>query len=287
MPAGLGQWRAPWQNKPRMTEPAAEILIVVRGMEVLVEQQGGALELCRPDAARPLAGAPIFVARDGGQTWFAAPARADAELPLGVSFSPVRALFTELPEATLHLVGRALACVEFEDTHRYCGRCSSPTEVGPVPTSGADLPERVRVCPKCQLSFHPRIPPAVIVLVEDGERLLLARGAHFPPGRFSAVAGFVEIGESLEDAARREVREEIGVEITDLKYFSSQPWPFGHSLMIGFRARYASGEVRPDGNEIVEAGWFQRDALPLLPPPISIARRMIDAFLHQTPLRTG
>ena len=264
-----------------MTEPAAEILIVVRGMDVLVEPRGDALELCRPQVAQLIAGVPIFVARSGGQTWYAAPARADAELPVGASFSPIRALFTELPEATLQLVGRALACVEFEDTHRYCGRCSSPTEVGPISGSGADLPERVRTCPLCKLSFHPRIPPAVIVLVEDGERVLLARGANFPPGRFSAVAGFVEIGESLEDAARREVREEIGVEIADLSYFSSQPWPFGHSLMIGFRARYESGEVHPDGNEIVEAGWFQRDALPLLPPPISIARRMIDEFLSR------
>ena len=91
----------------------------------------------------------------------------------------------------------------------------------------------------------------------------------------------MEIGESLEAAARREVLEEVGVEITDLRYFNSQPWPFGHSLMVGFHARYASGELRADGVEIVEAGWFRRDALPLLPPPISIARRMIEAFLSK------
>jgi NAD+ diphosphatase len=130
------------------------------------------------------------------------------------------------------------------------------------------------------LTFHPRIPPAVIVLVEQEGRLLLARGANFPPGRFSAVAGFVEIGESLEDAARREVQEEVGVRITDLRY-SSQPWPFGHSLMIGFHARYDGGELRPDGVEIAEADWFRHDALPQLPPRISIARRMIEHFLAQ------
>ena len=117
------------------------------------------------------------------------------------------------------------------------------------------------------------------MLVERAGQLLLARGAHFPAGRFSAVAGFVEIGESLEDAARREVQEEVGIQIADLRYFSSQPWPFGRSLMVGFHARYQSGELRPDGVEIVEAEWFRPDALPLLPPPISIARRLIEEFL--------
>ncbi len=268
-----------------MTDAPAEILVVVRGLEVLVEQANGALSLCAWETAQRFAGQPIFVARNGSQTWYAAPARDDLELPEGVSFHAVRALFAELPELTLHLVGRALACVEFEQNHRFCGRCSTPTTKGP--SAEAALPgepaERVRICPSCGLTFHPRIPPAVIVLVEQADRLLLARGANFPAGRFSAVAGFVEIGESLEEAARREVQEEVGVQITDLRYFSSQPWPFGHSLMIGFHARYESGELRPDGVEIVEADWFRRDALPLLPPPISIARRLIEEFLARGP----
>ena len=264
-----------------MTGAAAEILVVVRGMEVLVEQAAGSLRLCARETAQRFGGKPVFVGQAAEQTWYAAPARAELELPEGLVFSPVRALFAELPEATLHLVGRALACVEFEETHRFCGRCASLTEPStPAATSLPDVPpERARVCPSCRLTFHPRIPPAVIVLVERGDRLLLARGANFPPGRFSAVAGFVEIGESLEDAARREVQEEVGVQISDLRYFSSQPWPFGHSLMIGFHAQYESGELRPDGTEIVEANWFQRDALPQLPPPFSIARKLIEAFL--------
>jgi NAD+ diphosphatase len=270
-----------------MTEGPAELLVVVRGMEVLVEQAGGTVRPCAREAALRFGGEPILVAQTGHQTWYAAPALVGVELPEDLSFRPVRALFAELPEATLHLLGRALACVEFEETHRYCGRCATPTTPGP--SAAASLPElpleRLRVCPACGLSFHPRIPPAVIVLVEREDQLLLARGANFPPGRFSAVAGFVEIGESLEQAARREVQEEVGVEITDLRYFSSQPWPFGHSLMIGFHARYAGGELRPDGAEIVEANWFRRDSLPLLPPPISIARQLIEEFLarHRPP----
>jgi len=265
----------------RMSEAIAEILVVVRGMEVLVEETAGHLRLCGLETARQFASEWLFVAREETHTWYAAAAREALQLPEGISFSPARALFAELPEATLHLVGRALACVEFDQNHRFCGRCATPTNSGPsaVDSHHPEPGERVRVCPQCGLTFHPRIPPAVIVLVEREDRLLLARGANFPPGRFSAVAGFVEIGESLEDAARREVREEVGVEIADLRYFSSQPWPFGRSLMVGFHARYESGALRPDGVEIVEADWFARDALPLLPPPISIARRLIEEFL--------
>ena len=264
-----------------MAEVAGEIVVVVRGMEVLVEGVAGNLRLCSLEAARAFGENPIVVAQEGAELWYAARARPGLELPAGLSFSPARPLFAELPEATMHLVGRALACVEFEETHRYCGRCATPTEPGPVPIVSTPLLaiERVRVCPNCGLSFHPRIPPAVIVLVERGTQLLLARGANFPPGLFSAVAGFVEIGESLEQTVHREVQEEVGVQITDVRYFSSQPWPFGHSLMIGFHARYAAGQLRADGVEIVEAGWFERDALPFLPPPISIARKLIEEFL--------
>ncbi|MEI9938982.1 MAG: NAD(+) diphosphatase [Pseudomonadota bacterium] len=272
-----------------MSETSAEILVVVRGMEVLVEQANGDVRLCARETALRFAEAPIFVARHASQAWYAAPARSELELPEGLSFRPARTLFAELPEATLQMVGRALACVEFEQQHRFCGRCATATTRSPSALARApgEPSERVRVCPNCELTFHPRIPPAVIVLVERDDRLLLARGANFPPGRFSAVAGFVEIGESLEDAARREVQEEVGVQISDLRYFSSQPWPFGHSLMIGFHARYESGELLPDGVEIVEADWFRRDALPLLPPPISIARRLIEEFLARGRVSSG
>jgi NAD+ diphosphatase len=116
-----------------------------------------------------------------------------------------------------------------------------------------------------------------MVLVERGNELLLARSPHFRPGVFSALAGFVEAGETLEQCAVREVREEVGVEIANLRYFHSQPWPFPDSLMIAFFADYAGGEITPDPSEIEAADWFPRDALPMLPDPVSIARRLIDA----------
>jgi NAD+ diphosphatase len=134
-------------------------------------------------------------------------------------------------------------------------------------------------CPACGLLAYPRISPAVMVLVRDGDKLLLARSPHFKPGVFSALAGFVEPGETLEQCAAREVREEVGIEIANLRYFDSQPWPFPNSLMVAFFADYAGGTIRPDPAEIAEAAWFSPDELPILPDPISISRRLIDAAL--------
>ena len=119
-----------------------------------------------------------------------------------------------------------------------------------------------------------------MVLVRRGNELLLARSPHFKPGVFSALAGFVEPGETLEECAKREVREEVGIEIANLRYFHSQPWPFPNSLMVAFFADYAGGCIKPDPDEIEAADWFSPDALPVLPEPISISRRLIDAALH-------
>ena len=132
-------------------------------------------------------------------------------------------------------------------------------------------------CPSCGLLTYPRISPAVMVLIRRGDELLLARSPHFRSGMYSALAGFVEAGETVEHAAVREVREEVGIEIANLRYFRSQPWPFPDSLMLAFFADYAGGEITPDPAEIAEAGWFPIDALPTLPDPVSIARRLIDA----------
>jgi len=125
----------------------------------------------------------------------------------------------------------------------------------------------------------------MITLVTKGapgpdQQVLLARGVEFRMPMYSCLAGFVEPGESLESAVQREVREEVGIEIADVEYRSSQPWPFPHSLMIGFRARWTQGEINPDPREIVDAQWYTRDALPPIPPPISIARRLIDEWIR-------
>jgi NAD+ diphosphatase len=255
--------------------PAAndDLLVVVHETSVLVEERGGLPGLPVRARVAPLAAGRVFLGRFADRACYGAAATdaARAAPPAGLRFAPVRSLFAIFAEPTLEIVGRAIAAVEFEAMHAFCGRCAAATEAVPV--------ARERRCPSCGATFHPRIPPAVIVLVgRDDGRVLLARNRHFPAGMFSAVAGFVEIGESLEDAARREVGEEVGVRIGELRYFGSQPWPFGRSLMVGFLARHAGDEIAVDGTEIEEARWFSRDELPVLPPRISIARRLIDAW---------
>ena len=135
----------------------------------------------------------------------------------------------------------------------------------------------MRVCPACRLTAYPRVAPAVMALVRRGRELLLGRSPHFPPGMYSALAGFVEPGETLEQCVAREVAEEVGVTVANLSYFASQPWPFPHSLMIAFVCDWVEGEIRPEAGEIEAADWFNVLQLPKLPSKISIARRLIDA----------
>jgi NAD+ diphosphatase len=259
--------------QPPPGQAAADAIgLLVDDLAVLVEVAGDGVRLPARGALSALAAAPwIYLGTLDGRPCFAAPLAAGATPPPGLRLWPARQLLDRLDGQQLAAVGQALALVEWETMHRYCGRCAAETRL----LDG----ERTRRCPRCGARFHPRIAPAVIVLVERGDQILLARNARFPPGWYSAVAGFTEPGESLEETARREVREEVGVEIDDLRYFASQPWPFGRSLMIGFLARYAGGAIHVDGLEIVDAAWFAADGLPALPPKVSIARRLIDAYL--------
>ena len=181
----------------------------------------------------------------------------------------MRSLFTVLEDAHFALAGRALQLLEWDRSHQYCGRCGTPT--------APRAEERVRECPACRLTAYPRVAPAVMALVRRGRELLLGRSPHFPPGMYSALAGFVEPGETLEQCVAREVAEEVGVVVTNLSYFASQPWPFPHSLMIAFVCEWAGGEIRPEEGEIEAADWFDVLQLPKLPSKISIARRLIDA----------
>ena len=191
------------------------------------------------------------------------------EAPLAVG--GLRELYPALGDARFLLAGRATQLVEWATTHKFCGRCATPT----VRVAG----ERCMRCPACGLLGYPRIAPAVIVLVRRGDEALLARGARFPYAFYSTLAGFVEVGESLEDTLAREIREEVGVEVKSPRYFGSQAWPFPHSLMVGFFAEWAGGDIRADGTEILDANWYRADKLPMIPPPLSIARRLIDVWL--------
>jgi NAD+ diphosphatase len=176
-------------------------------------------------------------------------------------------LLGRVDDSLFTLTGRAKQLLDWERDHRYCGRCGSA--MTPART------ERAMACENCDTLLYPRIAPCVIVLVTRGEDMLLARNARFPRPMYSTLAGFIEAGENVEDTLRREVREEVGLELGETRYFASQSWPFPNQLMLGFFAEYAGGELTPDGDEIAEAGWYHPRELPPVPPAASIAGQLI------------
>jgi NAD+ diphosphatase len=248
--------------------PATDALwFLFRESRVLVGD--GTMQLPGSEDALALARGPHhFLGVLGGREVYAAET-GEARAPAGYRYSDLRSLFSRLDDTRYALAGRALQVVDFDRTHRFCGRCGTATL--------ARDHERGRECPACGLVAYPRLAPAVMALVRRlPNELLLARSHRFPPGMYSALAGFVEPGETLEQCLEREVEEEVGLRITNIRYFASQPWPFPHSLMIAFVADWAGGRIRVDPNEIEDAKWCTLVGLPQLPQPISIARRLID-----------
>lgn len=203
----------------------------------------------------------------------------DTPLPDGMMADGLRQLYPRIGDLLFSLAGRAIQVVTWDRTHQFCGQCGGPME--------SLAHERAKSCPACGLICYPRLSPAIIIAVvrhtDQGNRLLLAHNRRFPPGRYSVIAGYVEPGETLEECAQREVCEEVGIRIKNIRYFGSQPWPFPNSLMIGFTAEYDGGEFILEEEEIAEAGWFAADSLPGLPPKMSIARAMIDWFAASSP----
>ena len=248
--------------------------LAFQGDRLLVFEDGGAAAV--PSAPDPAAIGlepirSLYLGQLGGQDCYAVDLAAETLPPAGMGTYGLRALYSRLPDDLFALAGRAVQLLVWDRTHQFCGRCGTATELLPG--------ERARQCPACGLRAYPRISPAIIVLVTRDEQLLLTRGHGFPEGFYGVLAGFVEAGESLEETLVREVEEEVGIAVRDIRYFGSQPWPYPHQLMIGFTARWAAGEIRVDPKELADAGWFTRETLPQIPPRLSIARRLIDAFL--------
>ncbi len=239
-----------------------QVLVRTSDAQALVMPRHGELD------SAGVTGTPHFMGLLGERACVAIDLRDDVPEPAGMRFVGLRALFFKVPDELLALAARAFQIVDFDRNHRFCGHCGTP-----VHGRGH---ERAKECPACGLVAYPRISPAMMVLVTRGRDLLLARAHRFAPGMFSALAGFVEPGETIEDCVRREVHEEVGVDVTDITYFASQSWAFPHSLMIAFTATYAGGDIRLEDAEIAEARWFPVDALPKLPMSVSIARRLID-----------
>jgi NAD+ diphosphatase len=185
----------------------------------------------------------------------------------GFKRAPLRAAMMSFGEPLMGVAGRAAQVLEWDRAHRYCGVCGTPTE--------AQATERSRKCPSCGHTAYPRLSPAMMVLVWRPGELLLARSPHYVPGVYSALAGFVEAGESLEQCVHREVAEEVGVRVRDLRYYGSQSWPFPHSLMVAYTAEWVDGEIVKQEGEIEDAQWFAFDALPKIPPRFSISGHLI------------
>jgi NAD+ diphosphatase len=185
----------------------------------------------------------------------------------------LRLLAAVVDQRLFGIVGRAMHTCDWLTTSRFCGRCGTATK--------RHEKERSTVCPSCGLHTYPRISPAIITLVRKGDLALLASNAKFSAAFYSTLAGFADIGESLEETLVREVREEVGIVVRDVRYFGSQPWPFPNSLMIAFTAEWESGEIVIDPSELSDAKWFRADELPMIPPPVSIARRLIDAWVTE------
>lgn len=214
-----------------------------------------------------------FLGYLNGQPCIAAELAKAVELPEAMGFRHLRSLHTQLDDDLFAIAARAVQLITWDRTHQYCGHCATPMQQAKG--------ERAKRCPKCSLRQYPRLSPAVIMLIYKGEEILLARAPRFREGMYSVLAGFVEPGESLEETVAREVREEVGIEIKNIRYFGSQPWPFPDSLMVGFIAEYDKGAIVPDLMEIEAAAWFHKSNLPPVPGRLSIARKLIDWFINQ------
>jgi len=261
---------------PEPTNPTEPIYFAFRGRHLLlVDEEGSGLRL--PDAERwaALGIEPLRSNHLTGEDGFqhvVVEVPDELEPPAGAGFHNLRWLYEALGEEVYRAAARAVQVMEWDRTHQFCGRCGTGTE-----RVQGELAKR---CPNCGQTDYPRISPAIIVRIERGEQILLARGPNSRPGMYSHVAGFVEPGESLEETVVREVREEVGIEVTNVRYFGSQPWPFPNSLMVGFVADYAGGELRLQEAEVEDAAWFSVDEMPIVSSPLSIARTLLDDWVR-------
>jgi NADH pyrophosphatase NudC (nudix superfamily) len=189
-------------------------------------------------------------------------------------FRDLRETMAGADEAGYGLLSRGAMLLHWHRQTAFCGACGHATVV--------KSDETAKLCPACSSVFYPRIAPAIIVAIMRGDELLLAHGKHFAAGMYSLLAGFVEAGETLEAAVHREVFEEVGVKVKNIRYLGSQPWAFPDSLMTGFIAEYVSGEIKTDDIEIEDAGWYKLDALPIIPQTVSIAGKIIRGIVQGT-----
>ena len=256
-------------SSPSSSPTTSAVWLYFRGSELLLDD-AGALH-AEPSALALSPSHATYLGTLDARPCFVAEVAPGVDAPPGARFASLRSAFLSLPPAMFDVLAGAAEVIHFERTHRFCGACGAALVAKPD--------DRAKRCEACAVDYYPRIAPAIIVLVHDGSRVLLTHAGGRP--FFALVAGFLETGETLEACVAREVREETGLEVADIRYFGSQAWPFPSQVMVGFFARYAGGEIVVDRRELDHAAWYEKNALPELPPPISIARRLLDAWIAQ------
>jgi NAD+ diphosphatase len=274
----------PFISTLRPLQPSAvpAYWFVFRGDRMLVQRDGEQVRVPQANDVAELGLQPVrrqylgyLTQPDGSHiNCYSAEIEHDAPQDAPWAAEGLRDLYASIGDAGFRLASRAIQIIHWDRTHQFCGQCGAPTETMEA--------ERAKRCTACGFTAYPRLSPAIIIAVTrqmEGEtRLLLARNHRFPTGRYSVIAGFVEPGESLEECCAREVMEEVGIRIHNIRYFGSQSWPFPNSLMLGFTAEYAGGEFMLEEEEIAEANWFSANNLPQIPPALSISRQLIDWF---------
>jgi NAD+ diphosphatase len=247
-----------------------------RGGDLLVKMlEGKRARLLRTDELRELGLTIVrsqYLGSIDGTPCITAELAADAPDIDGYRYGGLRQAFAWLDPEEFHIAGTGFQIQHWDRMHGHCAGCGAKLVMKTA--------ERAKRCEACDRDFYPPVVPAMIVRVSRGDSILMTRQSRFPKGMYGLVAGFMEPGESLEGCVAREVLEETGIRIKNLRYFGSQPWPFPHQVMIAFTAEHAEGEIVVDTNELEEAEWFARAAMPMLPPPLSIARRLIDDWLE-------
>lgn len=243
--------------------------------ELLIKENNGLLQIPKTSDMKIFTNQPIDIQSIGilhGHECFIGTID-NNDLPTGFSFSKVRPLYGQIADDFFQFAGRAFHISRWLKTNQFCGCCGGPMNISPI--------ELAMKCSLCGHLVYPRISPAIIVAVTRGNQLLLAHAKTFAPNKYSVIAGFVEPGETLEECVRRELKEEVGVEVDNINYFASQPWPFPDSLMIAFTAQCSTEKITIDNHEITAAAWFSAHNLPDIPTKPSVGRQLIDWFVEK------
>jgi NAD+ diphosphatase len=260
------------QQPDRMQEPGWYFLFQNRKLLAIQEEIGISIPcLHDPSELSVSLMSQLYIGTLNGTHCFTGVIDSASNLPATISLYDLRSVYGLIDEDLFAVAGRALVVASWDSICKFCAQCGKPLDVNAY--------ERAKLCTSCGISYYPKLSPAIIVAVIKDDRILLARGKNFPIGRYSVIAGYVDPGETLEQCVRREVKEEVGIEIKNISYFGSLPWPCSDSIMIGFTAEYSGGSIQADGVEITEAGWFKADGLPDVPGKVSLARQLIDWFI--------